>query len=203
MGVAVCCRVLQCLILRFRVLQCVAVCCGVLQYVIIMCYRALQCVAVCCSVLQCVSVCCSALSCIAVHCIVLQCVSVCHRVSQTITTNDDLCQIPGLLSSAENVLLGCQSWDVSNSSFTPRSLHSIQVCGSVLQYIAVCCSALQSVAECCWVTGWQRLIGSPKLQIIFHKRATKYRSLLRKMTYKDKGSYESWPPCISHAKYPT
>ena len=46
-----------------------------------------------------------------------------------------------------------------------------------------------------WYTGWRRLIGSPKLQIIFHKRATKYRSLLRKMTYKDKGSYESSPPC--------
>ena len=44
-------------------------------------------------------------------------------------------------------------------------------------------------------TGWRRLIGSPKLQIIFHKRATKYRSLLREMTYKDKGSYESSPPC--------
>ena len=44
-------------------------------------------------------------------------------------------------------------------------------------------------------TGWRRLIGSPKLQIMFHKRATKYRSLLRKMTYKDKGSYESLPPC--------
>jgi len=44
-------------------------------------------------------------------------------------------------------------------------------------------------------TGWRRLIGSPKLQIIFHKRATQYRSLLRKMTYKDKGSYESSPPC--------
>jgi len=44
-------------------------------------------------------------------------------------------------------------------------------------------------------TGWQRLIGSPKSQIIFHKRATKHRSLLRKMTYKDKGSYESSPPC--------
>jgi len=43
-------------------------------------------------------------------------------------------------------------------------------------------------------TGWRRLIGSPKLQIIFHKRATKYRSLLWKMTYKDKGSYESSPP---------
>jgi len=44
-------------------------------------------------------------------------------------------------------------------------------------------------------TGWRRLIGSPKLQIISHKRATKYRSLLQKMTYKDKGSYESSPPC--------
>jgi len=31
----------------------------------------------------------------------------------------------------------------------------------------------------------------------FHKRATKYGSLLRKMTYQDKGSYESSPPCIS------
>ena len=46
-----------------------------------------------------------------------------------------------------------------------------------------------------WRTGWRRLIGSPKLQIIFHKRATKYRALLRKMTCKDKGSYESSPPC--------
>jgi len=46
-------------------------------------------------------------------------------------------------------------------------------------------------------TGWRRLIGSPKLQIIFHKRATKHRSLLRNMTYKDKGSYESSPPCIN------
>jgi len=44
-------------------------------------------------------------------------------------------------------------------------------------------------------TGWRRLIGSPKLQIISHKRATKYRSLLQKMTYEDKGSYESSPPC--------
>ena len=44
-------------------------------------------------------------------------------------------------------------------------------------------------------TGWQLLIGSPKLQIIFHKRATKYRALLWKMTYKDKGSYQSSPPC--------
>jgi len=47
-------------------------------------------------------------------------------------------------------------------------------------------------------TGWRKLIGSPKLQIIFHKRAIKCRSLLQKMTYKDKGSYESSPPCTSH-----
>ena len=60
-------------------------------------------------------------------------------------------------------------------------------------YITVC--FLASLYHSC-DTGWQRLIGSPKLQIIFHKRAIKYRSLLRKMTYKDKGSYESSPPCM-------
>jgi len=53
---------------------------------------------------------------------------------------------------------------------------------------------IESVRVCAG-TGWRRLIGSPKLQIIFHIRATKYRALLRKMTYKDKGSYESSPPC--------
>ena len=52
-------------------------------------------------------------------------------------------------------------------------------------------------------TGWRRLIGSPKLQIIFHKRAIKYRALLRKMTYKDKGSYESSPPCTCTMRFYT
>jgi len=46
-------------------------------------------------------------------------------------------------------------------------------------------------------TGWRRLIGSPKLQIILRKTATKYRPLLQKITCKGKGSYESSPPCMS------
>jgi len=45
-------------------------------------------------------------------------------------------------------------------------------------------------------TGWRRPTGSFKLQIILHKRATTYRLLLRNMTHKDKGSYESLPPCF-------
>jgi len=44
-------------------------------------------------------------------------------------------------------------------------------------------------------TGWRRLIRSPKLQVIFRKRATNYRAVLWKVTYKDKASYESSPPC--------
>jgi len=51
------------------------------------------------------------------------------------------------------------------------------------------------ISEWSSTTGCRRLTGSPKLQIIFHKRATKYRSILKKMTYKDKGSYQSSPPC--------
>ena len=53
--------------------------------------------------------------------------------------------------------------------------------------------------RCVLHTGWRRLIGSPKLQIIFHKWAIEYRPLLRKMKYKDKGCYASSPPCSSNA----
>ena len=44
-------------------------------------------------------------------------------------------------------------------------------------------------------TGWRRLIGCLNLQVIFRKRATNYRALLRKMTYEHKASYESSSPC--------
>jgi len=44
-------------------------------------------------------------------------------------------------------------------------------------------------------TEWRRPIGCLKLQVIFRKRATKYRALLQKMTCKDKASYDSTPPC--------
>jgi len=49
---------------------------------------------------------------------------------------------------------------------------------------------------CACNTGWRRPIGCLKLQVTFRNRATNYRALLRKMTYKDKASYGSWPPCI-------
>ena len=43
-------------------------------------------------------------------------------------------------------------------------------------------------------TEWRRPIECLKLQVIFGKRATNYRTLLRKMTYKDKASYASSSP---------
>jgi len=67
----------------------------------------------------------------------------------------------------------------------------IHVCSSTHMHDTYMCKNICDFMH----TGWRRLIGSPKLQIIFHKRANKYTSLLRKMTYKDKGSYESSPPC--------
>ena len=45
-------------------------------------------------------------------------------------------------------------------------------------------------------TGWRRLIGCLKSQVIFRKRATNYRAPLRKMTYEDKAFYDATPPCI-------
>ena len=49
--------------------------------------------------------------------------------------------------------------------------------------------------SCAHIHAVSQTLRLTKLQIIFHKRATKYRSLLRKMTYKDKGSNESSPHC--------
>jgi len=46
-------------------------------------------------------------------------------------------------------------------------------------------------------TGWQRCIGCLKLQVSFQKRAPNYRALLLKMTYNDKASYGSLPPCTN------
>jgi len=66
----------------------------------------------------------------------------------------------------------------------------------VYTYVYICVHKNVFLVTMCRATGWRRLIGSPKLQITFHKRATKYRSLLPKMIYKDKGSYESSPPCM-------
>jgi len=45
-------------------------------------------------------------------------------------------------------------------------------------------------------TGWRRFIGCLNLQVIFCKRATNNRALLRKMTHEDKASYDSTPPCM-------
>ena len=49
-----------------------------------------------------------------------------------------------------------------------------------------------------WTTGWQR---SLELQVIFRKRAPTYRSLLRKMTCKDKASYGFSPPCTNKSSH--
>jgi len=46
-----------------------------------------------------------------------------------------------------------------------------------------------------WATGWRRPIGCLKLQVIFCKRYTNYRAVLRKMTCEGKASCASWPPC--------
>ena len=50
-------------------------------------------------------------------------------------------------------------------------------------------------------TGRRRCIGCLRLQVSFRKRATNYRALLQKTTYKDKASYGASPPCRSCHTY--
>ena len=47
-------------------------------------------------------------------------------------------------------------------------------------------------------TEWRRCRGRPKLYVSFHKTATICRARLKKITYKEKASYGSWPPCMPH-----
>jgi len=49
-------------------------------------------------------------------------------------------------------------------------------------------------------TGWRECIGCLKMQVFFCKRATNFRVLLRKMTYKDKASYVVTPPCSTRER---
>ena len=50
-------------------------------------------------------------------------------------------------------------------------------------------------------TGWRKPIRCLKLHIIFCKRATNYRALLRKKTYKDMAFYDSTQPCTYNHIY--
>jgi len=70
------------------------------------------------------------------------------------------------------------------------------VCCSLLQCVAVCCSLLQCRTGCnarpsqpFLTRGWRRCTGCLKLQVSFRQRATNYRALLRKTTYKDKAHW--------------
>jgi len=63
-------------------------------------------------------------------------------------------------------------WHVMVNVWWVTSYHSCHLKSQI--------SNLKSQIQVVW-----RLIGSPKLQVMFHKRATKYRSLLWKTTYKD------------------
>jgi len=66
-------------------------------------------------------------------------------------------------------------------------------------YLVYICERLLRIYTHCIhvhsVTGWRRPIGCLKLQLIFRNRATIYKALLQKKTYKDKASYDSTPPC--------
>jgi len=84
-----------------------------------------------------------------------------------------------------------------NESCHAYSWVTSRVFMSHVMYMTWSCHVYESVVchrrPAC--TGWRRPIGCLKLQVIFCKRATNYRALLQKMTYQDKASYASLPPC--------
>jgi len=85
-----------------------------------------------------------------------------------------------------------------------ESTHPLSPLRAPLPHPLAACHELVSrtqvvITTCVYMrtTGWQRPIGCLKLQVIFRKRATNYRTLWRKMTCKDKGSCAS-SPCTTY-----
>ena len=76
----------------------------------------------------------------------------------------------------------------------------IYMCDSSMTWLILVCDMMRHMRDIktSIYTGWRRPIECLKLQVIFRIRATDYRALLRKMTYKDKVSYVSSPPCMVH-----
>ena len=108
--------------------------------------------------------------------------------------------------SQKSALAGCQKSDeylgeiLSKSAFQYARAHEgldtnfSKVSSHRLSKIRLLLNLTRSNE--CRATGWRRPIRCLKLQVIFRKRATNYRALLRKIMCKDKASYGSSPPCI-------
>ena len=83
---------------------------------------------------------------------------------------------------------------VSTACCTRSTMSSVSNLTPTL-YNTLYCNTLQHSATPS--TRWQRPIGCLQLQVIFRKRATMYRALSRKITSRDKASYDSTPPCTA------
>jgi len=147
----------------------------------------LQCVAVICVAVCCSHMCCSVLQCAAVLCVAVRCSdltvicakrcmllrNITQRVAVTYMTHHTCCSV----------------------------LHSY-----VLQCVGqMCCGALQCniasrEAHASTFTLQSYVLQSCMLRVIFRKRATNYRALVRKMTYTDEASDVSSPPCNRMAR---
>jgi len=76
---------------------------------------------------------------------------------------------------------------------------SVRECECVCMWSCVCacvCRFNHYAYIAATHTKWRRPIGCHKLQVIYRKRITNYRALSGKLTYKDKASRESLPPCV-------
>jgi len=121
-------------------------------------------------------------------------------------------------SAKEPLIIGlfCREWPIKIRATVSQihvALHvwHIYTCTDIQIYICICVcvwerESVSTAIENQWTvalgiaTGWRRLNGCLKLQVIFRKRATNYRALLQKMTHKDKAFYDSTLPWIVRSR---
>jgi len=158
----VCCSVLQCVAVRYRVLKCAAQCAAVCYTVL---YSAAQCVAVCCSVLQCVAVPCTPAV----------------RMRWSSTWRFDVANL------CDTWLVQISDTIHTNMCLSSNLCKTLTRQYQRMQGDAVCCSVLQCVAICVYQRICARL-GSTRYTVM-HLSTEFIRICIHQLNSKNKISY--------------
>ena len=127
------------------------------------------------------------------------CVCVCVKERETKRERESVRVLEGVVSVRENR-------ETHTHTVTHSTTHAVQPC-RMYEGLRVCARVCVRERErererergggsVTHSTGCRRSKGCRKLRVIFGHRATNYRALWRKITYKNKASYGSSPPCM-------
>ena len=125
------------------------------------------------------------------------CINVCMYVCMNLFVHESLGPIISGSLAQRDLQLKASFSSSPTCTYIPRCIVCMYIC--MCMYVRMYESMYMYV--CTYVRYYVRCKGCLKLQVSFCKRATNYRALLRKMTYKVQASYAFLPTCMHVCTY--